>query len=221
MSYCLMPVLCKEYDILNLIQNILYPVFSYFSVIHVNCQRPQNKFIIFLHFLGFSDVFFDIICITETWLMDNELQFFRLDNYVSTGSQRDTREDGARAFVRCGLDVRECTVCGVAGADVHAVSLGMGGSSYLNTIKITIIYRQPSTDVKFFFTTLKQFYHQVAQWTHLSSGKKMCSRNIEQTFHINYTKNTESTHRKPFTPYMQYFSRLDICSTSPVFLSGV
>ena len=205
-----MSVLCKEYDILNF--NEVFsarPPFN-FSVLHINCQSLRNKFDSFSHFLSSLNVTFDIICVTETWLYDNELQFFRLDNYVFTGTQRDTRGGGAGAFVRCGLDVRECTVGGVAGADVHTVSLAVGGSSDQNNIKITIIYRQPSTDVNLFLHDLETILSSTPSTHHIITGdiniNIFCEQSCENYLNLISLYNFENIIDKP-THYSKSHNR--------------
>ena len=76
------------------------------SVMNINCQSLRNKFDEFELFLLSIPFTFDIICVTETWFFDDELQFFKLANYNFTGCQRDSRGGGVGAFVRCGLAVR-------------------------------------------------------------------------------------------------------------------
>ena len=81
---------------------------------------------------------------TETWFFDNEIQFFKLDNYTFTGTQRPSRGGGAGAFVRNGLAVLHVSPVSLAGAEVYSFALMVGGSA--ESVRITIIYRQPSAD---------------------------------------------------------------------------
>lgn len=141
---------CNTFDIVEFQQKskALLPRPT-FSILNVNCQSLRNKFNTFELFLNSLLICFDVICVTETWLYDDELQYIKLDNYNFTGTQRDSRGGGAGVFVRCGLAV-ESVAAEIGGAEVHSVRLTAGGPSRLKNLVISVIYRQPGTDINRF-----------------------------------------------------------------------
>ena len=145
---------CKKYDVDNFAHNFLpFPQFG-LKIININCRSLRNKFDYFEHFLNSIKFSFDLICVTETWLYDDEVQFFKLPNYKFVGTQRNTRGGGAGVYVRCGMDA-EPVVVSIRGADVHSVRLAAGVRRELNKTTLTILYRQPSTDINIFLHDLE------------------------------------------------------------------
>ena len=144
---------CNEYDVDSFKQHILYLSKSNFSVLNINCQSLRNKFDSFTYFLNSLDHFFDAICVTETWLYSDELQFFKLNGYNFSGVQRDSRGGGAGIYVRDGLSVEALPSVVLSGCDTHSVRLICGASP---PIVLTVIYRQPSADVTEFLDDLEQ-----------------------------------------------------------------
>ena len=124
------------------------------SLLNLNCQSLRNKFDSFECFLSTLDVSFDVICVTETWLHNDELQFFKLQGYNFTGTQRVSRGGGAGAYVRAGLAITTLNVQ-LSGADVHSFTLAGGAST--QAIQVTIIYRYPKADLAVFFVDLECF----------------------------------------------------------------
>jgi len=129
-----------------------------FSLLNLNVQSIRNKFPDFECFLSTFSSPFDVICITETWLHNDEIQFFKLPGYTFVGSQRVSRGGGVGAYVRGGLvagSAEEVTVC-MSGAD--AVSFVLGGRALEDSrIQITVVYRQPSTALGPFLCDLEGF----------------------------------------------------------------
>ena len=68
-----------------------------FSVIHLNARSLKNKRDDFLTFLSSSGVEWSVICVSETWLKTDLLQFFKIDEYNLFASCRDTSEGGGTA----------------------------------------------------------------------------------------------------------------------------
>ena len=147
------PIVCENYYVENIKLTSNFSEES-FSILNVNCQSLRNKFSQFEQFLMSFEIFFDVICLTETWL-NNELDFFKLDNYSFSGTQRKTRGGGAGIYVRDGLDVGVLPTVVLAGCDVHSVRVSFGDSS--EPIVITSLYRQPSADVTLFLDDLEKF----------------------------------------------------------------
>ena len=163
-----MDTFCCEYGIADFVSAFSPLPQNKFSLLHINCQSLRNKFDSFSLFIDSLDIRFDVLCVTETWLYDNELPFFRLDGYTFLGTQRNTRGGGAGAFVRCGLDVK-VLAAEVGGADVHSFDLAVGDFSKQQNIRVTVIYRQPSTDVNSFLHDLEPLLSSLSS-SHIITG---------------------------------------------------
>ena len=159
---------CDEYNINEFVEKFTRGPQFEFSLFNVNCQSLRNKFDLFELFLNSISFNFDVICVTETWLYDNEIQYFKLENYNFTGTQSGSRGGGVGVFVRCGLGV-EVVSTDLAGADVHSIKLTVDGSSSHRHLNLTAIYRQPSTDVNTFLNDLE---HLLSSYTtpHIVTG---------------------------------------------------
>lgn len=68
----------------------------------LTCQSLRNKYEAFSLFLNTIDFQFDVICVTEAWLYDDELQFVQLKNYNFTGTRGSTR--GGGVFLESGVE---------------------------------------------------------------------------------------------------------------------
>lgn len=136
---------CTAYDIFSF--NKLEVNNSTFSLLNFNIQSIRNKFSHFEYFLNTFSNPFDVICLTETWLNDDEIQFFKLEGYDFVGSQRLGRGGGVGAYVRCGLGA-DTKAVSLSGADVLSLVLHSQASKSSH-FRLTVIYRQPgasSTD---------------------------------------------------------------------------
>lgn len=81
---------CEYYTISNGIPQTQHLL----SIIHLNARSVKNKFDEIQHLLTVSGVDWSIICISETWLKSNLLDFFNLDKYNLFASCRDGGEGG-------------------------------------------------------------------------------------------------------------------------------
>ena len=148
--------MCSEYNIKSFTHNFSPLPHKKFTLLNINCQSLRNKFDAFSCLINNLEISFDVICVTETWFYDDELQFFQLNGYNFTGTQRDTRGGGAGAFVRCGLGVG-VLAAEIDGADVHSLYLTVDGLTDEKGLGITVIYRQPSSDMSTFLKSLERF----------------------------------------------------------------
>ena len=138
------------------------------SILNVNCQSLRNKFFLFEQFLACCNVPFDVICVTETWLNDDETKFFEISNYTFSGAQRATRGGGAGIYVRDGIGVEVLPAVDIAGSDTHSVGLHFG--VYASPIILTVIYRQPSAGVAEFLDDLERHISSSHASNHIIAG---------------------------------------------------
>ena len=79
-----------------------------FSIIHFNARSLKNKFDDFQTFLATSGVEWSVICVSETWLKTDILEYFNLDSYNLYASCRSTGEGGGTAiYVNRKIDSNE------------------------------------------------------------------------------------------------------------------
>ena len=65
-----------------------------FSLLHLNIRSISNKFDSFKNLIDTPNLPFQIIELTETWLNENNMDCFNLENYEYLGSSRTTKKGG-------------------------------------------------------------------------------------------------------------------------------
>ena len=89
-------VLCTWYMVLTI------------HVIHMNVRSMKNKRDEILDFLTRSGIKWDIICISETWLKDDIIQYYNIESYNLFASCRHQGEgDGTAIYAHTNHDVIE------------------------------------------------------------------------------------------------------------------
>lgn len=105
-----------------------------FSLIHLNARSLKNKFDTFQTLLANSGVEWSIICISETWLKPEVLEYFSLKNYELFASCRVTGEGGGTAiYVHNSLEVKQ---------------LCLPSSFYVENTWVEVEFKQTNRNVK-------------------------------------------------------------------------
>ena len=65
-----------------------------FSLIHINARSMKSKFDDIQNLLAVTGVDWSAICISETWMKYNQLDYFALDGYDLYASCRESAEGG-------------------------------------------------------------------------------------------------------------------------------
>ena len=68
-----------------------------FSILHLNARSMKNKFDNLNNLITRTNVQWDIICISETWLKDDIVKYFQIENYNLFASCRPVGEGGGTA----------------------------------------------------------------------------------------------------------------------------
>ena len=156
---------CKSYSIEEFSQ--LQQKVKGVSILNINIRSLRKNFSKLNLFLESIDHKFDLICLTETFIYDNETLFFTLNNYVFVGKTRETRGGGVGIFVHKSLEVSRGRLA-VAGSE--ALLLTVGGAGWASSYKITLLYRQPSAEVGEFLESLEEHLFTTGNNPHIILG---------------------------------------------------
>jgi hypothetical protein len=74
-------------------QNETKNIAKKFSLLHLNIRSISNKFDYFKNLIDTLDISFEIIGLTETWLNDNNMDCFTLNDYEYFGSNRQKKKE--------------------------------------------------------------------------------------------------------------------------------
>ena len=130
---------CKEYsnDTLNTTNKI--------SILHLNARSVKNKFDDIQTFLANSGVDWTFICISETWLKKELLQYFDLEHYNLFASCRSEGEGGGAAiYVNEKYEVKERNDLSCEDIESIFLEVKLGSSNIVPKIIIGEIYRPPN-----------------------------------------------------------------------------
>ena len=117
-----------------------------FSVIHMNVRSMKNKRDEILSFLTRSDIQWDVICISETWLKDDITKYYDIDKYNLFASCRQIGEGGGTAiYVHTNHDVIERKDLECVEFETNFVQLKVATQSGIKTILIGEIYKPPNS----------------------------------------------------------------------------
>ena len=103
-------------DINNAVSQCKYYSFSsdkldisnHFSIIHINARSMKNKFDEIQNLLTASGVDWSVVCISETWLKENQVSSFILDRFnVFASCRRDGEGGGSLLYVSKIYEVKE------------------------------------------------------------------------------------------------------------------
>ena len=134
--------ICNYHD-LQKYENILKKV-NGFKILHINIRSIEGKFnqlCSFVHSLGQR---IDVLCVTETWLNEDNKNFFNIPNYHSYHLTRTTREHGGVSiFVHARLKSKQLIEFTVVDEDIEINSIKVYTSE--SDYNICAIYR-PNCD---------------------------------------------------------------------------
>lgn len=71
---------------------------EHFSILHINARSVKNKHDDIITLLQRSGADWSVICVSETWLKEDIVQFYDIDNYTLFASCRKTGEGGGTAI---------------------------------------------------------------------------------------------------------------------------
>ncbi len=163
---------CKYYDINDLIDdNIDLGMSSNVSCLSLNCRKlSSTKFDQVTELLSALKNQFDIIVLTETWLLNTDAELYSIDGYFLFCKQRSSGEGGGiSVYVR---NVHEATTVSL---DFHTELFEhfeiLIKSKYFNgNLFLSAIYRPPNKSLKQFVSTLPTYMDSINHHTSCSTA---------------------------------------------------
>ena len=154
---------CKIYSNSNLsIDNCI-------SVLHINARSLKNKFDDFQTFLFNSGVDWTLICVSETWLKDELLQYYSLENYNLFASCRSDGEGGGAAiYVNNKYEAKEIRDLDSMHLQSVFIELKLKTTNIISSIVIGEIYKPPNFSHTNFLAYLESILDVVEK------NKKVC-----------------------------------------------
>jgi exonuclease III len=141
---------CSNFDV-NTLNNLQC---KGIRLLHCNIRSLRKNFNRLIELLADVNYNFDLICLSETFLYENEHSLFPIPNYTFIGDSRASRCGGSGIYVHSGIAVSEVLPVSLAGAEAVSVRLAGAGEGPLY---LTSIYRSPSSDVGGFLNDLNVF----------------------------------------------------------------
>ena len=89
---------CKSYSTESFNSLQIANMANSLSLPCINIRSLRNKFFDFVNFLSSLNCKFDLICITELWIHENEANFFHISNYTFTCASRSSRGGGVGVY---------------------------------------------------------------------------------------------------------------------------
>ena len=142
------------------------------NILNVNVQSLRSNFDSLEIFANSVTKPFDLICLTETFLYNDEISNYSLNGYHFVGKQRSTRGGGVGVYVRDGaaesFEYSEVDIAGTESLmlELRGGSFGMFGSC----LYLTVIYRQPSADTGAFLCDLERHKFSNRNHCHIILG---------------------------------------------------
>ena len=114
-------------------------------ILHINARSIKNKFDDIQIFLASSGVDWAFICISETWLKDDLIQYFAIDNYDLFASCRsDGQGGGAAIYVNKKYEAKKRLDLSCAELQSVFVEVKLNSTNIASKMIIGEIYRPPN-----------------------------------------------------------------------------
>lgn len=153
----------------------------------LNCRSLSKSFIELKLFLNLSQISFDIIALSETWLNEEKDSFFNLQNYNFYNSNRTVTKGGGVAFyININKLVIERPDLKYQNDICEIIAIEIISNLTKNTI-ILNIYKPPSSSPVDFFEILDSIFYKI------SSENKFIY--CVGDFNIDVNKNTNTSNR--------------------------
>ena len=128
-----------------------------FSILHINVRSIKNKFDEVQHFLTRSDNQWDVITLSETWLKDDIVKYYELENYnVFASCRRDGEGGGTAIYVNVKYDVIERKDLESSEFEANFVQVKVNSDNIKRSVVIGEMYRPPKTSSSNFLSYLER-----------------------------------------------------------------
>ena len=132
---------------------------SKFSILHMNVRSIKNKFDEVQNFLTRSDNQWDVICLSESWLKDDLVKYYELENYNVFASCRTSGEGGGTAiYVNDKYDVTERKDLKSLDFESNFVQVKLNADHIKKSVVIGEMYRPPKTSSSIFCHIWREFW---------------------------------------------------------------
>ena len=157
---------CRQYSTDKLDDLSFSQCLTDFRILNLNIQSLRKKFDKLLALLDIFPFAFHVICLTETFLYQNEHTCFPLPNYLFLADSRATKQGGAGFYVHSSLAVEEQLVT-LDGAE--AISVRLSGA-VVRPLYLTCIYRTGAADLGKFLDSLDCYLNTMSLSDHIITG---------------------------------------------------
>ena len=180
-------VQCKYYTLQN-----SPGIDNTFSVIHLNARSIKNKFDEIKNIVLNSNSEWDVVCISETWLKDDIIEFYNINGYNMYATFRKRTEGGGTLiYVRNKYEVKERKDLECPQLETNYVQIQLELLSGHKSIIVGEIYRPPNYPNAQFLEYLEQTLEVIE-----NENKLMI---LAGDFNYNMLKGCESNSAHTFT----------------------
>lgn len=191
---------CEYYTTLDNLQ-----LNNNFSVIHLNMRSIKNKRDEFLDFLVRSKIQWDVICISETWLKEDIIKYFDIEEYNLFASCRQESEGGGTAiYVHTKHDVMERKDFESKEFETNFIQLKVATKLGVKSILVGEIYRPPNSNNNIFMSFMEKILDTIRQ-----EGKFAV---LTGDFNYNLLPDQQNKHAKDFANLMTSYGYFPIIS---------
>ena len=130
-----------------------------FSIISFNIRSMKKNFEEFRDFITNLNYEFSVICLTETWCLDDPRNesLFKLNNYTSLHQARSGERNGGGTclFIHNSLSFNKRSDLCVNNNDIESLSIEIVNANSKNII-VNVTYRQPAGNIEVFENSFKK-----------------------------------------------------------------
>lgn len=137
-----------------------------FSIIHFNIRSLRKNYDQLLSFITIHSFTFNVICLSEIFIYQNEQTYFPIPGYIFLGNFRSTKQGGAGIYVRSDITIEEHPVH-LEGAEAIAVRLEDADK---RSVYLTTVYRTGASDLGMFLDSLNTYLHHLGHLPHILTG---------------------------------------------------
>ena len=132
------------------------------SILHVNCRSIKSCFANLKDYISSLEYDFQLICISESWLNDDNVHDLMLDNYnVEYKNRANKRGGGVMIYINKKLDYQVCDELTESIDNIHeCISIELQNGSNKNVI-ISCIYRAPGNSIDLFNEQIVALFNKV------------------------------------------------------------
>ena len=130
-----------------------------FSILHMNVRSIKNKFDEVQNFLTRSDNQWDVISLSETWLKDDIVKYYELENYnVFASCRREGEGGGTAIYVNDKYDVIERKDLESPDFEANFVQVKVNSDNIKRSVVIGEMCRPPKRASLLFYPIWREYW---------------------------------------------------------------